>query len=38
MPVVWYPTKWWDWCMLEDEEKEISSIFNDKVGTWLKCF
>ena len=28
--------RWWDWCMSEDEEKEIDPIFTftDKVGKW----
>ena len=26
----WYPTKSWDWCMLEDEKKGIEPIFTDK--------
>ena len=21
MPVAWHPSKWWDWCMSEDEKK-----------------
>ena len=21
MPVLWYPTRWWDWCVSEDEKK-----------------
>ena len=23
MPVAWYATRWWDWCIPEDEKKEI---------------
>ena len=28
--------RWWDWCMSEDEEKEIDPFFTftDKVGKW----
>ena len=22
MPVAWHPTRWWDWCLPEDEEKK----------------
>ena len=22
MPVAWYPDRWWDWCMSEDEKKK----------------
>ena len=32
VPIAWHPTKWWDWCIVEDEKKEIDSIFTDKVG------
>ena len=24
MPVAWHPNRWWDWCMSEDEKKEIN--------------
>ena len=34
MVVARYLTKRSDWCMSEDEEKEIDPIFTDKVG---KC-
>ena len=27
MPVAWDPDKWWDWCISEDEEKEINPMF-----------
>ena len=30
MPVPWNPTRWWDWCMSEDEKKGIEPIFTDK--------
>ena len=23
MSIAWHPTGWWDWCMSEDEQKEI---------------
>ena len=23
IPVAWHPTRWWDWLMPEDEEREI---------------
>ena len=22
MPVAWHPSRWWDWCMSEDEKKK----------------
>ena len=21
IPVAWHPTRWWDWCLPEDEKK-----------------
>ena len=27
MPVAQHPKRWWDFCMLEDEKKEIEPIF-----------
>ena len=30
-PVVWHKTRWWDWCLLEDEKKRIEPTFTDKV-------
>ena len=30
MPVAWHPTRWWDWCMPEDEKKEINPFFIDE--------
>ena len=35
MPVVWHPTRWWDWCFSEDMKKEIDPILTDKLG---KCY
>ena len=26
-PVAWHPTRVWDWCMSENEKKEVSSFF-----------
>ena len=23
----WHPTRWWDWCMPEDEKKEVNLLF-----------
>ena len=27
MPVAWHPDRWWDWCISEDEKKDIDPIF-----------
>ena len=29
MPVVWHPKRWWNFCMSEDEKKEIEPIFTE---------
>ena len=26
-PIVWYPSKWWDWCISEDEKKEAEKLW-----------
>ena len=31
IPVPWHPNRWWDWSMLEDEEKEIDPIFIEEL-------
>ena len=23
MPVAWHPDRWWNWCVPEDEKKEL---------------
>ena len=32
MPVTWHPTRWWDWCLAEEQKKEVASIFTDRGG------
>ena len=27
MPIAWHPSRWWDWCVPEDEERETEKIF-----------
>ena len=27
MPVTWHLDKWWDWCISQDEKKEIDPTF-----------
>ena len=27
MPVAWHPDRWWDWCVPEDEKKELEKYF-----------
>ena len=31
MPVAYHLTRWWNWCLSEDEKKGIESIFTAKV-------
>ena len=31
MSVAWHPTRWWDWCISEDEKKDIQPFsINEK--------
>ena len=30
MPVAWYPKRWWNFCMSEDEKNDIDPIFTEK--------
>ena len=27
MPVAWHPDRWWNWCVPEDEKKELEIYF-----------
>ena len=27
LPVVWHPSRWWNWCDSEDEKKETEKIW-----------
>ena len=27
MPVAWHPDRWWNWCVPEDEKKELEMYF-----------
>ena len=29
MPIAWHPKRWWNFCMSEDEKKEVESIFTE---------
>ena len=31
MPVAWHPSRWWDWCVSEDEKKEIDPMFIEEL-------
>ena len=27
MPITWHPSRYWDWCMSEDEKKETEALW-----------
>ena len=27
MPLIWHPDRWWNWCVPEDEKKELEIYF-----------
>ena len=27
MPIAWHPSRWWDWCVPEDEKKQAEKFF-----------
>ena len=31
MPAEWHPNRLWDWCVSEDEKKEIDPIFIEEL-------
>ena len=31
MPVAWHQIRWWDWCMSENEKKEIDPMFIEEL-------
>ena len=30
MPIAWYPSRYWDWCMSEDEKKRQKNCEHEK--------
>ena len=30
MPIAWHLKRWWNFCLLENEKKEIESVFTEK--------
>ena len=28
MPIAWHPSKWWDWCVPEDEKTETEILLS----------
>ena len=31
MPAAWHPNRWWDWCVSENEKKEIDPMFIEEL-------
>ena len=29
MPIAWHPKSWWNFCILEDEKKEMEPVFTE---------
>ena len=27
LPIAWHPSRWWDWCVPEDEKKETEKLW-----------
>ena len=27
LPIAWHPSKWWDWCVPEDEKRETEKMW-----------
>ena len=27
MPIAWHPSRWWDWCVPEDDKKKNRTFF-----------
>ena len=33
MPIAWHPKRWWDFCMSEDDKKEIQLVISSNFDT-----
>ena len=31
MPKAWHPKRWWNFCMLEEEKKEVEAVFTESI-------
>ena len=31
MSAAWHPKRWWDWCVSEDEKKEIDPMLTEEL-------
>ena len=31
MSAAWHPKRWWDWCVSEDEKKEIDPVLTEEL-------
>ena len=34
MRVAWHATRWWGWCLPEDDNEGMEPIYTDKVEKW----
>ena len=32
MPIAWHPSRYWDWCMPEDEKQETEKLWGISKG------
>ena len=30
LPIAWHPSRWWDWCIPEDEKKKTEKLWKEK--------
>ena len=37
MPIAWNPSRWWDWCVPEDEKKETEKLWKEQVVVLKNC-
>ena len=43
MPIAWHPSRYWNLCMTEDEEKSQESywmmeiVYKNSIKSWWKC-
>ena len=31
MPIAWYPSRWWDWCVNDDQKKETEKLRKQQI-------
>ena len=38
MPITWHPSRWWDWCVPNDEKKKRQKNCGSNRWLFLKLF